>query len=78
MAHSAVVAGLSRRMWDIVDLMIQHQAGFRQPLAAQFRLAMTTTKLIIRASADPRTRPAGPSRGDGRTTSPGNRGHHQY
>ena len=48
MAHSAVVAGISRRMWDMSDLLI-NTSGVPQPLATAVPARHDDHELIIRA-----------------------------
>ena len=48
MAHSAVVAGISRRMWDMSDLLI-NTSGVPQPLASAVPARHDDHELIIRA-----------------------------
>jgi DNA-binding GntR family transcriptional regulator len=51
MAHSAVVAGLSRRMWDMSDLLI-NTSGVPQPLASAVPGRHDDHELIISALRD--------------------------
>ena len=48
MAHSAVVAGISRRMWDMSDLLI-NTSGVPQPLASAVPARHDDHELIIAA-----------------------------
>ena len=48
MAHSAVVAGISRRMWDMSDLLVD-TSGVPQPLASAVPARHDDHELIIRA-----------------------------
>jgi DNA-binding GntR family transcriptional regulator len=51
MAHSPVVAGLSRRMWDMSDLLI-NTSGIPQPLASAVSGRHHDHELIISALRD--------------------------
>jgi DNA-binding GntR family transcriptional regulator len=51
MAHSAVVAEISRRMWDMSDLLI-NTAGVPRPLASAVPSRHDDHELIIRALRD--------------------------
>ncbi len=51
MAHSAVVAGISRRMWDMSDLLI-NTSGVPQPLASAVPARHDDHELIIAALRD--------------------------
>ena len=67
MAHSAVVAGISRRMWDMSDLLINTTGGFRSRSHRRCLRAMTTTNSSSARSANATRRPPGAR---WRTTSP--------
>ena len=73
MAHSAVVAGISGRMWDMSDLLI-NTSGVLQPLASAVPARHNDHELIIRAL---RERDQSAARRDGESHHR-DCGHHQY